>query len=252
MTRRHLNHEALTQAATGARIAPRARVFRHRGATFRLVTGRYGLVTAEIRRQRRLLEEYLQRHPLFGTSFEPVEALPGAPECARRMAAAAAAVGVGPMAAVAGVMAQHAAEAALDTGERHVAVDNGGDLYLVCETPVRVRLDAGDGPVGDRLAFEILPEETPLALCSSSGAMGHSTSLGHCDLATVAAADAALADAAATLAANLVSEPADVDAALERIITIPGIRGALIVQDDRVGLVGRLPRLTRGRARASR
>ena len=77
-------------------------VFRHRGATFRLVTAHYGLVTAEIARQRRLLEEYLLKHPVFGESFEPVEAWPEAPECARRMAAAAARVGVGPMAAVAG------------------------------------------------------------------------------------------------------------------------------------------------------
>ena len=70
-------------------------------------------------------------------------------------------------------------------------------------------------------------------------------SLGQCDLATVVAKDAALADAAATQAANLVRTPEDMDAALERIAAIEGIAGVLIVQDDRVGLAGRLPRLVK-------
>ena len=72
--------------------------------------------------------------------------------------------------------------------------------------------------------------------------MGHSMSLGQCDLATIVAKDAALADAAATQAANLVSTPDDVDAALERIMAIQDIAGVLIVKDDRIGLAGRLPR----------
>jgi ApbE superfamily uncharacterized protein (UPF0280 family) len=220
-------------------------VYRHRGAVFRLVTQHYGLVTAAIRRHRRLLEAYLRRHPAFGEAFEPVAAHPDAPACARHMAAAAAAAGVGPMAAVAGAMAQLAADAARLAGERHTIVDNGGDLFLACDRPARVRLDAGASPVGDRLAFAVQPSETPLAICSSSGTMGHSTSLGRCDLATVTAADAALADAAATLAANLVREPADVDSALERVMAVSGVRGVLIVKDDRVGLAGRLPRLVR-------
>jgi hypothetical protein len=78
--------------------------------------------------------------------------------------------------------------------------------------------------------------------------MGHSTSLGQCDLATVVATDAALADAAATQAANLVKSVDDVDAALERIAGIEGVAGAVIVKDDRVGLAGRLPRLVKAQA----
>ena len=73
--------------------------------------------------------------------------------------------------------------------------------------------------------------------------MGHSTSLGTCDLATVVAKDAALADAAATQAANLVNSEKDVDVALERIAAIEGIDGVVIVKNDRVGLAGKLPPL---------
>ena len=75
--------------------------------------------------------------------------------------------------------------------------------------------------------------------------MGHSESLGQCDLATVVARDAALADAAATQAANLVRTVEDVDPALERIAAIEGIEGVMIVKNDRVGLAGQLPPLVK-------
>jgi len=223
------------------------RRFAHKGANFRICCGRFDAATAEIVRQRRALEDHLGRHPAFGESLRPVAARPGGPEVARRMAAAAERVGVGPMAAVAGAMAQLAAEAALAAGDAEAIVENGGDVFCVCRRPVVVGLYAGDSPVGDRLALRVAPERTPLAICSSSGRMGHSLSLGACDLATVVAADAALADAAATRAANLVRTAGDLDGALERIAAIAGVAGVLLVKGDRVGLVGDLPPLAPNR-----
>ncbi|MFC1463059.1 UPF0280 family protein, partial [Verrucomicrobiota bacterium] len=87
------------------------------------------------------------------------------------------------------------------------------------------------------------PGDTPIAICSSSGKMGHSTSLGDCDLATVVAKDTALADAAATHAANLVKSVDDVDSVLEMICAIEGVDGVLMVKDSHVGLAGELPEL---------
>jgi hypothetical protein len=161
------------------------------------------------------------------------------------MAQAAALVGVGPMAAVAGAMAQLAAYAALLAGAQEAIIDNGGDIYLLATRPVLISIHTGTPRIGDKLAFSLQPFDTPLSICSSSGKMGHSTSLGLCDLATVIAKDAALADAAATLAANLVKTIDDVDLSLERIMAIPGIAGVLIVKDDRVGLAGKLPPLVK-------
>ncbi len=223
------------------------RRFAHKGANFRICCDQFEAATREIVRQREVLDGYLRRHPAFGESLEPVAASDDAPDVARRMAAAATTVGVGPMAAVAGTMAQLAAEAAVAAGSDEAIVENGGDIYLICRRPVVVGLYAGESPVGDRLALRVEPERTPLAVCSSSGRMGHSLSLGDCDLATVVAADAALADAAATQAANLVRAPADVDAALERIGAIDGVDGVLLVKGDRVGLVGELPALAPNR-----
>ena len=71
--------------------------------------------------------------------------------------------------------------------------------------------------------------------------------MGACDLATVVASEAALADAAATLACNLVKTPADIKTALKRINRLPGILGILIVKADEVGLAGELPELIRHR-----
>jgi len=148
------------------------------------------------------------------------------------------------MAAVAGAMAQRAAVAGLAAGAEEVIVDNGGDIYLQIARPATIQIYAGNDRFAG-LAFTLAPEDTPVAICSSSSRMGHSTSLGDCDLATVVAKDAALADAAATQAANLVKAERDIDAALETIAAIAGIGGVLIVKNERIGLAGKLPSLAK-------
>lgn len=199
----------------------------------------------EIIRQREILEDYIRIHPEFQRSFGPVELKSNAPQVAQRMAWAAWRVGVGPMAAVAGAMAQLAVEAGLAAGAEEVIVDNGGDIYLQAAAPVTIGLYAGLSEEINRLAFTLQPQDTPVSICSSSGRMGHSMSLGQCDLATIVAKNAALADAAATWAANLVKKIKDVESALNRMISIEGIDGVLIVKEGRIGLAGKLPPLTK-------
>ena len=221
------------------------RTFTHKEAVFRICCTRFDAVTAEIVRQRRILEEYISHDPAFGRSFEPVDLMLHAPEVVRRMDRAARLVGVGPMAAVAGIMAEFAASAGIEAGADEAIVENGGDIYLQTAGPVIIGLHPGTAELSGHLAFSLEAVETPIAICSSSGKMGHSMSLGQCDLATVAAKDAALADAAATEAANLVRAIEDVDPTLQRIAAIEGVDGLLIVKDDRVGLAGRLPKLVK-------
>jgi ApbE superfamily uncharacterized protein (UPF0280 family) len=221
------------------------RTFTYREAIFRICCEKFDAVTAEIVRLRRVLEEYISRHPDFRRSLEPLELLDGAPEVAQSMARAAKQVGVGPMAAVAGAMAQFAGRAAIDAGESEVIVDNGGDIYVCAVEPVIIGLKTGTAGLGEKLAFSLQADDTPISICSSSGKMGHSMSLGDCDLATVVAKDAALADAAATKAANLVRTVDDIDPALENISAIEGVDGVMIVKGERIGLAGKLPPLVR-------
>ena len=221
------------------------RRFEHKGAAFRICCSAMDAVEEAIVRQRAILERYIERHPEFGSSFLPLEPLSSAPECACRMSAAARLVGVGPMAAVAGTMAQLAVEAGRAAGADEAIIDNGGDIFISSCQPVTVGLFGGQGKGVNRLAFSIEPEELPLAVCSSSGTMGHSTSLGNCDLATVVSKDASLADAAATQAANQVKNTEDMDAVLNTTAAIQGVTGVLIVKGDRVGMAGALPALCR-------
>ena len=221
------------------------RTFTHKEAVLRICCEKFDAVTAEIVRLRRILEDYIERHADFRSSLEPVDLLAEAPEIAKRMARAGRLVGVGPMASVAGAMAQCGAEAGLQAGDAEAIVENGGDVYVKAAEPVIIALVTGTSKLANRLAFALQPLDTPMAICSSSGKMGHSKSLGQCDLAAVVATDAALADAAATGAANLVSSVEDVDLALERIVAIDGVDGVIIVKGDRIGLAGRIPPLVK-------
>jgi len=221
------------------------RRFVHKEAVFEICCERFDAVVEEIVRQRELLEEYIAVHGEFASSLAPVECRCEAPEAARQMAWAGRLAGTGPMAAVAGAMAQRAAVAGLEAGAEEAIVDNGGDIYIKAVRAVTIRLYTGGTQLGGRLAFAIRPEDTPVAVCSSSGRMGHSLSLGDCDLATVVARDGALADAAATRAANMVRAENDIDEALEAVASIDGVEGVLIVKNERIGLAGHLPPLAK-------
>jgi uncharacterized protein len=212
-------------------------------ANLRICSEQAPLICREVVRLRAVLEDYIARQPVFRTSLEPIELLDDAPEICRRMARAALPCGVGPMAAVAGAVAEMCAEGALAAGAAEAIIENGGDLYLASPDRVVVGLYAGNHPLSGRLALGFPAGVLPLAVCSSSGRFGHSLSFGDCDLATVVARDGALADAAATVAANAVKTVDDVEPALERVMAIPGVTAVLIVKGEKVGVAGDLPEL---------
>jgi ApbE superfamily uncharacterized protein (UPF0280 family) len=229
-------------------VEPAKRVYRtfvHKEAVFRICCTMFEAVTAEILRQRRILEEYISRHPDFKTALTPIEIPDDAPLSVQRMASSAQRVGVGPMAAVAGTMAQLAAEAGIAAGAEEAIVDNGGDICLKLTSPAVIGIYSGPDQKLNKLAFRVQPEQTPLSICSSSGRMGHSMSLGLCDLAAVVSTDAALADAAATFAANQVRTGDDIEPGLNRTMEIGGIDGVLIVRNGRIGMAGKLPELVK-------
>jgi ApbE superfamily uncharacterized protein (UPF0280 family) len=84
-----------------------------------------------IYRVRAELEAFIVHDPYFKSTLEPYQCPEGAPEAVRRMCAATARVGVGPMAAVAGTIACMAVEAMMAEGSKYALVDNGGDIALV-------------------------------------------------------------------------------------------------------------------------
>lgn len=193
----------------------------------------------EILRQRKLLEQYIHRYPQFLNSLVPIPPLQNAPPIALKMHEASELTGVGPMAAVAGAIAEYAARSGVGV------VENGGDIFLISESPVVLGVYGGKTPLSSHVGFRIDPERMPLAVCSSSGKMGHSLSFGKADIVTVFSTSGALADAAATLGGNLVQSARDIEPVLAHLCQIPGIEAAWIEVDGKVGFQGDLPPLVK-------
>jgi ApbE superfamily uncharacterized protein (UPF0280 family) len=121
---------------------------------------------------------------------------------------------------------------------QEVVVENGGDCYLKVDTELQIGVFAGRSELSDRLALRIKPEQTPLGVCTSSGTVGLSLSLGCADAVTVVARSAALADAAATAMGNQVQQEDDIHKAISLAQEIEGVEGAIVILGDQIGAWG--------------
>lgn len=126
-------------------------------------------------------------------------------------------------------------------------VENGGDIFAVVRSPLLIGLWAGPGSPFEGLAMQIRPEDSPIAVCSSSSSLGHSFSMGDCDLVTVFSPNAALADACATAVCNRIVSPETLETSVEEAIRISGISGVLAIKGERIAMAGKVPELIRHR-----
>ena len=195
-----------------------------------------------IKEQRRQLFEYIRKNPDFEHSLESVE-VSEAPEVVQLMAEASKKAGVGPMAAVAGVIADLAAQAMIKNDANVAVVENGGEIALYSDRLMIISVGAGNNPLSERLGFKVT--ESPWGLAPSSGRHSHAFSMGDADTVTVFADTAGLADAAATAAANeVLGEPGtDVKAGVDAALAIKGVHGALAIRDEQVSTGGVLPKM---------
>ncbi|WP_075364349.1 UPF0280 family protein [Desulfosporosinus metallidurans] len=194
-------------------------------------------VEETMRACRKPLEDYIQRDPGFVHSLTPYTVFPDAPFIVQTMAEAGCLAGVGPMAAVAGAVAEWVGKA-ISKRSRDVIVENGGDIFLRTSRIRKVGIFAGDSPLSNRVAIEIRPDQTPLGICTSSGKVGHSLSFGKADAVVVLSPSVALADAVATAGGNLVQTVDDLERTLEFASGIKGVTGMLIIKDDRLAVWG--------------
>lgn len=177
--------------------------------------------------------------PLFITSLEPLPDDPAAPPVVRAMLRAGVAAGVGPMAAVAGAVAEHVGRALRTAFScKEIIIENGGDLWFAFEQPLTVLVYAGDSPLSGLLGIELDPELSPCGLCTSSGTVGPSLSFGYADAAVILCRDAATADAWATAACNRIQTTEDIGPTLTFLKTHPEVLAGLIVVGDKVGVQG--------------
>jgi ApbE superfamily uncharacterized protein (UPF0280 family) len=186
---------------------------------------------------RHQIEEYIRAHPLFESSLAPLPADPLAPRIVRAMLTASERAGVGPMAGVAGAMAEFVGKALLASSSE-VVVENGGDIFMQINTERKIGLFAGESPLSMKMGIRVPPERTPLGICTSSATVGHSQSFGRADAVCVISPSCALADAAATALGNRVGGKGDIERVLEQGRQISGVEGMVIIMGDTIGAWG--------------
>lgn len=188
------------------------------------------------------LERYIEHHANFAASLTPLPDDELAPPIVRRMLAAAEQSGVGPMAAVAGAVAEYVGNGLVAAGCKEVIVENGGDIFLLRSRPCTIAVFAGRSPLSNRLGLRLSARQQPLGVCTSSGTIGHSLSLGRADSVTVVADSAAIADAAATRLGNEAGTSSDPHEMVGRVLAaadrLPAIDGVLVICGDVMGAVG--------------
>lgn len=194
------------------------------------------LAVRTVRETRKLITEAISREPAFLTSLHPMKVLEDDVPLIRHMKEISSLCHVGPMAAVAGAVAE-AAGRELAKHSKTVIIENGGDDFMLSPGSVNVGIYAPGSILSGRLMITV-DAAGGTGVCTSSGTYGHSLSFGRAQAAVVISDDTALADAAATRLGNMLKDADRLPGALEEILKIKGVRGAVAVIDDRIGFMG--------------
>jgi ApbE superfamily uncharacterized protein (UPF0280 family) len=203
---------------------------------------------------RKELEKYVEKDTRFLESFSPVKVNTDL-KIIKKMAEAAWICDVGPMAAVAGALADLMMDSMKNqdiNGKSSLPpvkvalIENGGEIIVDSIKPMKIALFAGNNELNLNLGFLIEKKDCPIGIGTSSATVGHAFSFGEADAVTVFAKDASLADAAATKVANAV-KGINIEASIKKGLDITddleGVYGAFISREDKVGHTGKIPKL---------
>ena len=189
-------------------------------------------------KHRRYLDSYIDIHPDFLTALNPLPMDTLVPGIIGEMIEASTLFNVGPMATVAGAVAQHVGRDLLAHSE-NVIVENGGDIFISLKRNAHVGIFAGDSAFGFKVSLNIRANEMPLGICTSSATVGPSLSFGKADAVCIKSHSAVIADAAASAIGNIVKYKTDIRMALRYAERFEGaIRGVVIIIGDHLGAWG--------------
>jgi ApbE superfamily uncharacterized protein (UPF0280 family) len=189
---------------------------------------------------RRQIEGYISKDRKFLTALKPIAVELNAPSIVKEMAKAAKKANVGPMAAVAGAIAELLARDLLRKGYKDVIIENGGDIFLKTRKSITVGIFTGKSRLFRGLGLRIKPKDMPLGICTSSGTVGHSLSFGLVDVAVILSKSASLADAVATATGNRVKTRQDLQKGVEFASSVKGISGAVIIIKNNITCWGKI------------
>jgi len=189
---------------------------------------------------RRMMDAYLLMDPQFKAALTPYDASPQAPDILKEMSSVSHKTGIGPMSAVAGAVALRVADFLKERfGTKEVIVENGGDIYAQAASNMDISVFAGQSPLSEKVGLHIPVAAFPCGICTSSGTVGPSLSLGRADAVMIVCRDVMLADSYATAMANRIRSAEDLQPVIDSISDIPDILGAIAVKDDRMAVTGR-------------
>ncbi len=184
------------------------------------------------------IENYARSHQGFMDSYSPLPPDPLAPPVVLQMLEASSRAGTGPMAAVAGAIAEYVGSRCARKSAGDVIVENGGDIFIRASGKVIVSLWAGQSPLSGHVGIELECRESHIGVCTSSGTVGHSKSFGRADAVSVISPSVALADATATAVGNTIATARDMEHGLQAMKNMPDITGGVIVVGDKIGAWG--------------
>lgn len=186
---------------------------------------------------REQIEETIRKHPRFLEALSPMQ-ISSPYEMINTMIEKSTLAGVGPMAGVAGAIAEFVGMGLLPHC-RELIIENGGDIFIKNGRDRSILIYAGeDSPFKNRLRIKLRGSEEPHGVCTSSGTVGHSLSLGKTDATIIVAPSAITADVFATAVGNRVKSEDDIDEALHFVERCGEIVGAIILIGGKVGVWG--------------
>ncbi len=194
------------------------------------------------------LENYIVRNKDFQLSLEPIKHHEeNLSEIVKKMYDASDYCDVGPMACVAGCISEMSLDYLISKNTKYSIVENGGDIAIINNKKVVCGIYSNNQVLGNKIGFKLKARKTPLGICTSSGKIGHSISFGMADSVTVLAKNASIADGLATRIANTATGQTSEDKVSKALDVSEKYRdlfkGVLIICQDNVGCVGKLPKI---------
>jgi len=183
------------------------------------------------------IEDYIRSNPSFRDSLTPLPFDPSASPIIRAMIKASSQANVGPMAAVAGAIAEWVGTSLLQHSPE-VIVENGGDVFISTSKSTVIEIFAGSSSFSQRIGVRLKPSHMPMGICTSSATVGPSLSFGKADAVTVLSSSTPLADAVATSIGNKIQNEADIHIGLKMAESISGVTGVLVLVGERMGVWG--------------
>ena len=193
------------------------------------------------------LENYLLKDQDFLLALEPIKRDGNLPLIVKTMVESSNIADVGPMACVAGTISEMSLDYLIANDSRYSIIENGGDIAMINDEEVLCGIYSNNEVLGNDIAFKIKSRKRPLGICTSSGKIGHSISFGTSDSVTVISKSASIADGLATRIANEINGESSEDKVSNGLECGEDYKeffeGALIISDDHVGTIGKLPKI---------